>query len=48
MKDSQWKSFIADILANDSDFYDDYTTWLNPSQVRPAFLQKYRRKDVKK
>ena len=48
MKDSQWKSFIADILANDSDFYDDYTTWLNPNQVRPAFLQKYRRKDVKK
>lgn len=47
VKETEWQLFLEDVRENHSDFYDDYTTWMNPSRVRPVFLQKFRRKDDK-
>ncbi|MFP4013809.1 MAG: hypothetical protein ACLFVQ_06980 [Chitinispirillaceae bacterium] len=43
--ETNWQLFLKDVQDNHSDFHDDYTTWMNPSRVRPVFLQKFRRKD---
>lgn len=45
MKEKDWQKFIYYIEETNSDFYDDYTTWMNPNKKRPLFLQKYRRKN---
>ncbi|MFO7869490.1 MAG: hypothetical protein R6U95_09365 [Bacteroidales bacterium] len=44
MREKDWQKFLTDVQKNHTDFYDDYTTWLNPNNKRPAFMQKYRRK----
>lgn len=45
VKEKDWQSFLHHVKEKHSDFYSDYTSWMNPNVVRPVFLRKYRRVD---